>query len=513
MHCRRRWRHLIRIDEGPVESSAGLFHFPKWDGRPVRHQSAGLTVVLGFRLYLKLVTGNHVLPSSKLSCDRTSDRTSAGLGSTEPISGSVPATRYAFGMERAFRLVTLVILLALSVSLAQGQRSTTYQTVRYDAPPGWRIASRTASLLNLRHTDDDENQANILMTVNQPMQGTLRVTFREAIREATGAFEMPVRSRDIERSETRFGLSAVFYEAEVDLPDSRDDLRLRFVGFESNQRFHMVALMQLDEGRYFDRENEFETLVASMVLPGQPDEPTWDPATPPEGYGGLDGFFHHSRLSLMPNVFGGLDTVIYRTHYVFFPDGRMFVDLPEGGIGSERFEAVAETQPDCIGCYRIADNRLAIESIGDYGFVETEWLSYEPDDENGENLDALELDGDNFIRASPATTDRLDQSWGSLHYSGGPEGSVSSSKGLTLRADGTFECSSFFGASSTGSNIDTVTYGSDDDASPDQTGRYTLDGYHLTLNYRNGTSRMFTYYTFQSGDTDIIMLDGDDYQD
>ena len=187
---------------------------------------------------------------------------------------------------------------------------------------------------------------------------------------------------------------------------------------------------------------------------------------PPAGFSGtrLQGLY----LQLQP-----IGTAMAYVHYYFWPDGRLCLGLPTGGLDREPVEFASIQKQKKCGTYRIAGNRISVQWQGDPAPHEERLINF--------RIASFEMNG--------YTTAKMD-SYGSGQpldgaYSGTVVGNQFRKQTYTFRNDGTYQF-----------NDQPVT--SRDGAAKSDRGTYRLSHNTLELTGVSGKLRL-TAYPFPSG--------------
>lgn len=278
------------------------------------------------------------------------------------------------------------------------------------------------------------------------------------------------------------------------------------VASPGREQFLMLLVMGIEREAEAPIRDAFQALVRSL-RPGAADHGF---ALVPASGGGLDGLYTRTITGLTPNVFGGVNFTARQEVLLFDRGGLYATEVPRDGDLAAHCRAAPQ---DC-GTYALKGGglfggtprvaRVAVESP--FGMVRR---MDEPLLREGETLKV----GDTayqHVRAFPAGQ-RLAGTWTNTWGTSGPTGSVGGTRTLTLTADGRFTRDGFTGfATGQGpGNSGASVVGNA--ARPSAGGRYTLEGYRLTLTGEDGRTESLSLFAPDPGSQGLLVIGGANY--
>jgi hypothetical protein len=381
------------------------------------------------------------------------------------------------------------------------------------APPvGWTRTAASDGSIRFTTLPSDTNVANIYIAAPQPLNGSSVADALHAWLRARFAAQLDLSQMSKPKvGRTARGNLAAWADETPDFPDSRDGMRLVAIAIaRRDNTFLPVLMLTKDEADQYARAEQFADWFHSVVLPGD-SGPLWTPLSP-TAPGPLQGLWFGTALRNQFNIYGGMDLIAQRNYLVFSRTGFVYRELPDGG-GVDNLNPAslcAKDRRDC-GTYRVDANRVFFRWYSRFGLIETD--SADIDAPRKEPV-SFSYDGMPMGRVKPAIVTRLDGEFTSIDgTSSGPNGSISTSRSITFRTDGTYEATRFVGFTSTPGALTGSESGSVvgyNNSGPNR-GTYQIQGYTLIMRPESGPVRYSTIIFFDDQSPVTAVLIDDDY--
>jgi hypothetical protein len=359
----------------------------------------------------------------------------------------------------------------------------------FSTPPGWRIERSREDLITLQH-NSARGKTSLIMILSGPMRGAISEDFRQYVRSVLSRFELKLNR--LYAGKTAYGHQAAYFDETI--RDSRSGQRFEATGVAQafGARIYVAILLRADDGETYKRRREFEELAGTFRFRGDNSDPVWNPLNPPKGAGGLEGLYFGSQLQNHLNAFGGMDLIAERRYMVFFPNGQVYRGLPDDGrVTDLDFAEALKNNREKLGVYRLQGNQIIFEFLSDFGVIEENAVPYKRRDSNSVTFSWYASMG----RLYPVQNLRLSGTYTSTFGSSGTIGSqtagVFSQKFIEFTPDGRYRKAGFTSASVTNDAVGFAT-GPVKNPKVPQTGRYTINGFRMTLTPDNGPPEHFT---------------------
>lgn len=414
-------------------------------------------------------------------------------GNKPPIAGSAPESAEPSRPQPAVPETTgeqlsptvgiapYVVPTTGEVAGLPSSNAMTVGSVTFVPPTGWQVTKSGQDGVFLKAATRETKAA--LLIVEVPFSGDFRSAFNSVL-----TARCPVSGLELKNPHqgvTSAGSPMIQIHDRGTLRGTRQREHVYAVGVAMENKMVLAMLMSGDwGGDYIGFEKAFEKLVSHWRLSGEKG-PAWDPLRPPPPTGARAGLFFGARLQNQINPLGGLDLLSIREYIVLLPTGQVFNGLPEGGhILDMDFTAECTRHPHSCGTYRIAGNRIDFTWRGEYGMVTRDTSEFAGGAPGKSTI--ASFNGTHLSETLPVQNLRLTGRYTSTFAQVGSNAfqstSVVSETYISFFPDGTYSKSGF----AAGSFTNTSAAGTVSNRKAAQTGRYTMNGYALTLSPSNG---------------------------
>jgi hypothetical protein len=348
--------------------------------------------------------------------------------------------------------------------------------VTFTPPAGWRVTENTSQRTVLQAAT--QHTKAVLFIEQLPLSGDFRSAFGNALRTQSPVTGMKMQYP--QEGSNGGGSPMIHIRDNGTLRGGRQNETIDAVGVALGNTMVLSELVSGDwGGDNFGFQRAFEKMVSNWKLTGEKGA-TWDPINPPPPVGARSGFFFGARLQNQLNPLGGMDLNAVREYLILLPTGQAFKALPFGGhVLDMNFAAECTRLPHACGTYRTEGNRINFTWRGEYGLVTHDSSQF--DKGSGGKASVASFNGTPVFEAAPVQNLRISGRYTSTFASVGStafhSSSVVAQTFINFSPDGTYQKSGFSAASFTGTGAAGTVQGH----KGVQTGRYTLNGYALTL--------------------------------
>ncbi|HEY1948206.1 MAG TPA: hypothetical protein VGG97_14440 [Bryobacteraceae bacterium] len=353
----------------------------------------------------------------------------------------------------------------------------TVGSVTFTPPAGWRVTENTSQRATLQAAT--QHTKAVLFIEQLPLSGDFRSAFGNALRT-----QSPVTGLKLQYPQegvTGGGSPMIHVRDNGTLRGGRQNETIDAVGVALGNTMLLSELVSGDwGGDNFGFQRAFEKIVSNWKLTGEKGT-AWDPVNPPPPVGARSGFFFGARLQNQLNPLGGMDLNAVREYLILLPTGQAFKSLPFGGrVLDMNFAAECTRLPHACGTYRMEGSRINFTWRGEYGLVTHDNSQFDRGSGGGK-ASVANFNGTRVFETAPVQNLRISGRYTSTFASVGStafhSASVVAQTFINFSPDGTYQKSGFSAASFTG----TGAAGTVQEHKGVQTGRYTLNGYALTL--------------------------------
>ena len=274
----------------------------------------------------------------------------------------------------------------------------------------------------------------------------------------------------------------------------------------------MLVMVALSNEEAQSARSDFERIVRS-VRPRPNDRAFALEAAP--GDHSLDGLYTTIETGIRPNVFGGTDFFSESRIMLFETSGLYSSEVPKGSLTLA--EHCKATPADCE-TYRILGGGLlggalqieltSVESP--LGILNTQTKTFQ---RTGEGIKIGDTDY-RHVEPLPQGTP-FEGRWSVLHASSGSmassSGGVSSQHVLALARDGRFTRTGYASVMASNQAGDGHTSIASGSARPVERGRYSVEGYRLTLMGEDGRSETLSLFEPDRGSDGVLVINGSNY--
>jgi hypothetical protein len=357
----------------------------------------------------------------------------------------------------------------------------TVGAVTFTPPAGWRPGENSANRAILQAAT--QHTKAVLMVQQLPLSGDFGSAFASALRS-----QMPIANLKLQyphQGSTGAGSPMIQILDSGTLRNGRERAKLDAVGIALGDSMILATLLSGDwGGDQYSFQRAFEKMVSAWRLTGERGTP-WDPLHPPSPVGARSGLFLGSRVENALNPLGGMDLKAVREYLVLLPTGQAFQALPQGGhVLDMDFAAECTRLPNACGTYQIHGNTIDFTWREEYGIV-THQTSQLKSNSSG-NVSVESFKGTSAVEMKPVRDCRISGRYTSTFAQVGSTAfqstSVVSQTFIAFSPDGSYQKSGFSGASFSGTGAS----GTVNSHKGIQSGRYTFDGYALTLTPSEG---------------------------
>jgi hypothetical protein len=210
----------------------------------------------------------------------------------------------------------------------------------------------------------------------------------------------------------------------------------------------------------------------------------------------LSGLYHYEGgyMGWTPTINGPqMKMITTESNYLFFPDGRVYNDVPKGGLSNFDFSRASRSDPRNCGTYKILGGQIRFDWGGGRG---VEVLSFSRD---GDSLVINDIHHYSLSQAKQTIT-RLN---GTYHSVGGSQefaktgpdnpGGISSEYSITFQPNGRFFEKNLFAMTSR-DRTDDRTANSSLQRQGSGSGTYRIQGGTIEFSYNNGQKRTASFY-------------------
>lgn len=405
-----------------------------------------------------------------------------------------------------------MLLCCLSVASSARAEVVAFEASRFEQPSGWERGAEAASgpwAVQRRFAPDRRGRDGGVAIIQIARPIPVSAGDAEALlARMTASFPELARARPSRADGITVNGHRLLHQTHCCGTRDGKRLGLEMVIITTDSRHHLLALVSLGlrgDARQQARE-DFGALVRSF-RPTQADRPFG--LEPPKGAGGLHGVFTHQETGLRPNAFGGMDFIAESRILVLDGSGLFGRAIPP----DNDLAAHCRAAPARCGIYRLLPENDRIEMTGVSGRLGMLRVRQEPFARQGDDIRIGRVLHRHIPPMPRGTT--FDGTWRHFAASSGSgaftSGGVASERTLTLTRDGRFHRTRWAGATFSSEVSGNRTGVGVSSRSPATSGRYEVEGYHLTLLGEDGQRERLTLIRPDPGSDRLLVINGGNY--